>query len=334
MFSVNQVKNLYVVKSVLSGGNQPTNPGDVTVFKNANGSVYLKYMGEGGLITSDVIKPDQIIYATSKTAANERTNLKKATLTLNPGINGGNPIAGEDYIVDIMVSNYIIMADESTLVKFGAVRATAGMTASDFYVQLAKSFARNFSRDINKFFKIYLEGQVEEVTVHSTHTGTYTGVTIVEQPQTSDYVKGEFKVDTVNFQVIPHMVLMNGDEVQPFNVQANGSVAIVPKTAYLNDNVLFIGNGYTVSDMEYFCMGERGDQYRQMGYPKTIRTKYMVDETLEYDLVDIAFYFVGRGINSQKSEKNIVLACPTGAVMGNLVNELNTALGITIVNKP
>jgi hypothetical protein len=38
----------------------------------------------------------------------------------------------------------------------------------------------------------------------------------------------------------------------------------------------------------------------------------MVDPEKEYDVIDIAFYFVGRGIDAQKSEKLLTIVCPSG----------------------
>lgn len=219
----------------------------------------------------------------------------------------GDPVAGQDYIVDVMISNYICMADESTLVKFGAVHATNEMSASAFYLELAKSLARNFSRDVNKFFEIYLDGEAvpTEVTVTSKHTAPeegFKGVILKEVSQEKDYVRGEVPVNTVNFQVLPKTIIDDGEEVNPFVIEEeDGSVKITEQSGK------YIGNGYEIADTEYFCMGERGDQYRQMGYPRTIRTKYTVDETKEYNVLDINFYFVGRGIDSQKSEKMITV---------------------------
>ena len=100
------------------------------------------------VLTSDTVRKDAY-KAWSTSAEDMRKPLKQAVLKLN-----GDPVAGQDYIVDVMISNYICMADESTLVKFGAVHATNNMSASAFYLELAKSLARNFSRDINKFFEI------------------------------------------------------------------------------------------------------------------------------------------------------------------------------------
>lgn len=334
MVSVNQVRHLFVVKDVKETSAELTKVGDVKVKTTKAGDVFLQYMGEGGLLTSDLIKKGQVLSAKAVSADTMKKQLKQVTLILDPTINGGQPVAGQDYIVDVMVSNYICMAEESVLVKFGAVHATANMGASDFYKELAKSLVRNFSRDVNKFFKIYLKSSdsEEEVTMHSTPSFDATGIVIKEQSFEKDYVRGEVPVTTVNFRVLPKTILSDGEEVIPFVVEEDGSVAIENKTAVGTDTVVTIGNGYEIADTEYFTMGERGDLYRQMGYPNTIRTKYTVDENQQYDVIDINFYFVGRGIDAQKSEKMITLVMPydsSHTVANNVIGKLTTA-GITI----
>lgn len=310
MVSVNQVRhffNLDAYKSI-----------DVKTVKEKNEVVgfFLQCKDNQGnvVLTSDTVRKDAY-KAWITSASDMRKPLKQAVLKLT-----GDPVAGQDYIVDVMISNYICMADESTLVKFGAVHATNEMSASAFYLELAKSLARNFSREVNKFFEIYLEGEAtaKEVTVASTHTGTFTGVILKEVSQEKDYVRGEVPVNTVNFQVLPKTIINDGEEVNPFNVEDDGSVKIT------NQSGKYIGNGYEIADTEYFCMGERGDQYRQMGYPRTIRTKYTVDETKEYNVLDINFYFVGRGIDSQKSEKMITVV--STKALTQLKSDIESAL--------
>lgn len=319
MVSVNQVRHFFnldaydsiEVKSVKEKG-------EVT-------GIFLQCMKDGKVVlTSDTVKKGACkAWATSADAM--RKPLKQAVLKLDTAVNGGAPVAGRDYIVDVMISNYICMSNESTLVKFGAVYVTNNMSASDFYLELAKSLARNFSRDVNKFFEIYLDGESTptEVTATSKHTaptGGFKGVVLKEVSQEKDYVRGEVPVNTVNFQVLPKTIITDGDdEVNPFTVEDNGSVKITEQTGK------FIGNGYEIADTEYFCMGERGDQYRQMGYPRTIRTKYTVDETKEYNVLDINFYFVGRGIDSQKSEKMITVVSTES--LEELKSQIETKLG-------
>lgn len=319
MVSVNQVRHFFnvdsyaavAVKAIKEKG-MPT--GFIFQFKDDNGDV---------ILTSDVVKNDQYTYNITN-ALQMRKPLKQAVLKLDSSINGGAPVAGQDYIVDVMVSNYICMADESTLVKFGAVHAMHNMTASAFYLELAKSLARNFSRDVNKFFEIYLEGETsaKQVTVTSKHTGTFTGVILKEVSQEKDYVRGEVPVNTVNFSVLPKTIINEGDEVNPFVVEGNGTVKITEQSDK------YIGNGYEIADTEYFCMGERGDQYRQMGYPRTIRTKYTVDETDEYHVLDINFYFVGRGVDAQKSEKLLTLVSTDSVVLNNIIQSIQEAFEV------
>lgn len=74
-------------------------------------------------------------------------------------------------------------------------------------------------------------------------------------------------------------------------------------------NTHYIPNGKLTADLEYFCMGERGDQYRMIGWPNYIPTKYMVDSDQEYDYLDIHYYFQGEGVRSDKSEKQMTLVC-------------------------
>lgn len=317
MVSVNQVRQLYVVN-----GSDTAEVGGIAVKETADEkSLYFEYRGKSGLMRSDLINKGNIISITATEASKMAKPLKMAKLAL---VEPEYLVAGQDYIVDIMVSNYITLAETSTLVKFGAVRATASMEASDFYLELAKSFARNFSREVNKFFEIYLEGDStgKEVTVNSKHEGTFTAVIIKEVAQTADYVRGEFPVTPVNFQVVPHTIYVDGGEVNPFTEEESGTVTLEKQEGENS----YIGNGYELADTEYFCMGERGDWYRGVGYPNTIRTKYMIDETVEYDVIDINFYFEGRGISAQKSEKMITLAI-LPALTDTLMETINGYVG-------
>jgi hypothetical protein len=76
-------------------------------------------------------------------------------------------------------------------------------------------------------------------------------------------------------------------------------------------------------------MGERGDIYRNVGWPNVIPTKYLVvDETKDYDVLDIHYYYEGAGENPQKSEKDITIVAEA-AIMDKLVEALTEA-GLTV----
>lgn len=305
MVSVNQVKHFFVAKS--TDGEALDNIQVVETAINGSPAVMLKYEGQGGDIKSDYIELDKVIYAKAKKAKDFDKELKQAVLTLNASVNGGAPAAGEDYIIDVHVKNYIGLGDNNTLTKFAAAHAYLGMQQSDLYKVLAKSLAKNFKRDeeVNKLFEIGVQTSGGFVPASAIASDTAaTGVVIKEASQVANWVRGEFPVQTVNFDVFPKAIVVNGDEVIPFTVEESGAVA---KTSTGEK----ITNAQDIADVEYFCAGERGDQYRQVGYPRTIRTKYMLDDAAlsenGYDVLDIAFYFVGRGISSQKSEKHILI---------------------------
>lgn len=94
-----------------------------------------------------------------------------------------------------------------------------------------------------------------------------------------------------------------------------------------------VPDGHLIADLEYFCMGARGDIYRGMGYPNTIKTTYLVDPSAVYDVLDIHYFYTGSNESVQKSEKTITLvAVDDGShtVMNALINAINTASGLTI----
>ena len=94
-----------------------------------------------------------------------------------------------------------------------------------------------------------------------------------------------------------------------------------------------VPDGHLMADLEYFCMGARGDIYRGMGYPNTIKTTYLVDPDAIYDTLDIHYFYTGSNESVQKSEKTITLiAVNDGShtAMNALIGAINTASGLTI----
>ena len=94
-----------------------------------------------------------------------------------------------------------------------------------------------------------------------------------------------------------------------------------------------VPDGHLIADLEYFCMGARGDIYRGMGYPNTIKTTYLADPSAVYDVLDIHYFYTGSNESVQKSEKTITLvAVDDGShtAMNALIGAINTASGLTI----
>lgn len=321
VFSTNQVRQLYVAKSLKSPHVNSTDEAGAIAVTNDNlkNHLYFEYKGADNLMRSDLIDIKNILYAKATDAADMEHKLKSVTVALDSSVNGGTPVAGQDYILRIAFRQYVGMSDEDQYFKFGMVHAYAGMSASDFYKILAISLAKNFSREVVPLVKIEVtdgsdETEVTPLTKADDLDGTYTGVVIteVEQP----WRLGIIPQTPVYFTVQSVPVTVNGDERHWATIteDVDGSIS----------------NGKTIADLEYFCMGERGDVYRQVGWPHNIPTTYLVDPSKSYCLFDIHYAYVGNNESVQKSEKTITIVCDDKTELNKIITAFNTATGLEI----
>lgn len=344
-FSTNQVRQLYVAKALKTPHVLASDAAGSIAVKNdtAKNHLYFEYKGADNLMRSDLIDIKNILYAKATDADAMAHELKSVTVTLDTNVNGGAPIAGQDYILRIAFRQYVGMSDEDQYFKYGMVHAYAGMKADEFYKVLAQSIAKNFSREVVPLIKIEVhstatkskggfdaEGYME-VTPSTKDTGAtnstnpyYDGtsavisdidsirITEVEQP----WRLGIMAQTPVYFTVQPTTVLVNGDD------RIWGTV-----TEGTNGTV---GNGKAIADLEYFCMGERGDIYRGVGFPHNIVTTYLVDPTKTYYTFDIHYAYVGNNESVQKSEKDITIVCSDKTEFNEIVTAFNAATGLTI----
>lgn len=322
-FSVNQVRQLYVATAFKTPHVLASDAAGSIAVKNdtAKSHLYFEYKGADNLMRSDLIDTKNILYAKATDATAMAHDLKSVTIALDSNVNGGAPVAGQDYILRIAFKQYVGMSDEDQYFKYGMVHAYAGMDASEFYKVLAVSLAKNFSREVVPLIKIEIKTKTASATTEVTPTtkvadltDTYTGVVIteVEQP----WRLGVMAQTPVYFTVQSVPVTVNGDERYWATLIESTSGSI--------------GNGKTIADLEYFCMGERGDMYRQVGWPNNIPTTYLVDPTKTYCVFDIHYAYVGSNESVQKSEKTITIVCADKAELNKVIAAFNTATGLSI----
>lgn len=330
-FSTNQVRQLYVAKALKTTHVLASDAAGSIAVKNdtAKNHLYFEYKGADNLMRSDLIDIKNILYAKATDADAMAHELKSVTVTLDTNVNGGAPIAGQDYILRIAFRQYVGMSDEDQYFKYGMVHAYAGTTASDFYKKLALSLVKNFSREVTPLVKFTLTNSddeavpVDATTKESSLTETYTALVIdeVEQP----WRLGIMEQTPVYFTVQPTTITVNGDER-------------IWGTVEDTDPAGTIDNGKKIADLEYFCMGERGDIYRGVGFPNNIPTTYLVDPTVKYNVIDIHYAYVGSNESVQKSEKTITLVVPkvgannqtSNKLANDIISAINTATGLTI----
>lgn len=336
-FSTNQVRQLYVAEALKTPNVSATDAvGSIAVKADtAKTHLYFEYMGAGGMTRSDLIDIKNILCVKATDADDLTHDLAKYKLTLDASVNSGAPVAGQDYILRIAFRNYIGLSEEDQYFKYGMVHAVAGMTASNFYKTLALSLVKNFSREEEGLLKFYLETEgtdagtvgtpteVTKDTKESTLTGTYTGIVIEEAPQ--KWILGVMEQTPVNFTLQPDTIIASGDERIWGVVKQVASTSSIP-------------NGHKIADLEYFCMGERGDIYRMVGFPKVLRTQYLVNPEVKYNVIDVHYSYIGANESVQKSEKTITIVVPkigennsvSNDLTNNIITALNSATGLDI----
>ena len=305
VFSTNQVRQLYVVDNVVSSESALATAGDIFAKKSGD-DIYFKYVGAlGDTMRTDIVNQKQLIYTSVATSDKLAYKLKGQKITLNPNVNGGKPIEGRDYILRVLFSEYIGISPVDKTLKYGTVHITPGMTASDFYAEMAYSLMQSQKKEPNPimYVAVIVSGTFEGNVISDTDTlqdikgmGTIEGIVIFEAGQ--PWHLGVMPQGVIKIDAQVTKITYNGDDAIFWGVVED---AAMPPSYVLPE-------GQKIADLEYFCMGERGDQYRNAGWPNVIPTKYLVDPTAEYDLYTIHYAYVGEGTHQEKSEKDIQFA--------------------------
>lgn len=334
VFSINQVRQLYVAKELKTGNALlATDKAGAILPKadTAKTTLYLQYMSPAGIVSSDKINIADVMYAKATDASAMAHKLARYELTLDADVSA-TPVAGQEYILRLAFRHYIGLGENDQQFKYGFVKAQGTMTASDFYKKMALSLFDNVKRDVTPLVNIYVatasaETLITDETKEAGLTDTYTKIVIEEVEQ--DWILGRMPQAFMPFAVQPTTIIVDGDERIWGKVDKATPTKSVP-------------NGHNIADLEYFCHGFRGDEYRGMGYPNNLITEYLVDPTLEYNTIDIHYAYVGSNESVQKSEKDITIVVPKvgkdNATANKLANDIiaaiNTASGLNIATLP
>jgi hypothetical protein len=298
IYSVNQNRQFYVVSELVTSA-EPAAEGQLKLGKTADGKqIFFKHMGKGGLTRTDLIDVDNICYAKITPAADMQRKLKKAVVTLNE-----DPVVGQDYTLRVTINNYLAPGDACVLIKSAAVHVTKDDTKETFYKRMAKSLEMNFSREKQAGLPELLkfEGGTDGITV--TEVGN--------QP----WRLGILSQEEVKFELTPTTIK-----------NASGEDVIWGTVEY-GETTTVVKNGKQVADIEYFCIAERGDMFRNIGYPLNIDVKTMVDPEKEYDMLDLHYFFSDAGVQVHKSEKDLTFVSATASVLTAIKTAL-TGLGV------
>ena len=213
-FSVNQVHQLYVISGYNASVTDASAVGTIGAIKSIDDirgkEVMFNYKGAESVLASDFIQIHNIGYVKAVPASDMVTVMKKIEVTLDPTINSGAPVSGQDYVLSINFRNFFSSGDASQYFKDAAVHATASMTASDFYKAMVNSLNAAFSREpgATKTSNPYLKFSWKP---NATTATTADAIVIEEVPQ--EWALGTKKARRIMFDVVPTTIYTGGDDV-------------------------------------------------------------------------------------------------------------------------
>ena len=316
--SAMQVRQFYAVSSYSDTVDKTSAVGTIGGIKKIEDclgdQVMFFFKGADTVLRSDFIQIKNIGYAKAIKASDMVIPMKKVRVVLDPEVNEGQPVSGQDYVLGINFKNFFSSGDASQYYKDAAVHATSGMTAEQFYAALENAFNLAFSREdgANKTSNPYL-------TFSSDANGFY----IEEKPQ--EWTLGIKKACRIMFDLFINTVYTGGNDLTWGTVED-----ITPAKSAAVVGVNAVGNGQQIADLEWFAAGERGDQYRLVGWPNVIPTKYLVDPTKEYNVLEIHYAFTDTGVNSYRTEKEITIVSEDEGALNSFITELNSKTGLQI----
>ena len=234
-------------------------------------------------------KIENVMWGKLTSAAALEKKYKTITVALNGAVK-----EGADYIVRVSYPEVAGLGIEGWTTKTAVAHAAAGMDAEDIYEELAKALEVAFAAD----------GVLEVDT-----TG---GLRVYAADATALYKRGVRPVVLPDFKVEAGLI--------------EGSAWATVTTGVLSGRV--VKGGYALAEMEYFAMGERGDQYRMMGWPDVIPTDYKVVPENEYDVLVVHYAYKGANEGDYKSEKDLIIAGAKGA-LDTLAKNISKETGVT-----
>lgn len=282
----NQVRQVYVVKTLKTDA-APSALGDVRVLGETGKFIYFQHYGQGGLTSTDRIPVENIRFIKQTTNAEMKDSLDTHTVKVKTAV------AGQLYVLKVLVRNFVGQGVYDQTYRYGTYKAKSGDSAASIADGLAKDLQNTLGLDdeINAASIDHYKDKFCTVEVSSDT------ITIKEVEQYWDLPK--FPVQRVPVEIFLGSITTD-DEIEDFYWAEIGK-----DEPTVVDNV-----AKKLAELEYYAHGWRGDFYRGKNYPYNTDTKYMVDLSEDYDVIDIHYFFRGQGISSQLSEKEITLIVP------------------------
>lgn len=313
--SQNTVREIFVAtakasETTLKAFEADASDGEIGVFladgsaPDAVGDFVVAAKVAGSTIVSDKYSPEDI--KRLKAVAGSPQVLREFTVTPT------ETTAGTEYVLEVRLLEFGSLSANDFLPKFGHYVVKTGDDASDIADGLKASLDKQFQD---------LPGATSISNPAFTFASAAGVLTITEKVQELELGKKEGRPLSFNVR----LDLVDGESIGDVEQVEGGS----PGKA----------TGRQVALMEYFFRGNRGDAFRDLGFPYTWSkaTKTTADPSVQYSLIELdAIKKHSDTLNVSSSSKGATIAVPDGAenseytVINSIIDDLEAVSGVTI----
>ena len=169
IFSVNQVRQLYVVNSVVDyqSTSLPSAAGAIRM-QTQGGYMWFDHYGPAGLTRSDIINLEHLKSFKAIKSSTMATTLQKKLITVSSSaLSSSVTIAGQDYILKTEFPQWGASGLENLYYKYAVVRGNGTDDAAAFYKKLYDSLVMNFQKETVPLFKFGIVGTVGGLTIYA-----------------------------------------------------------------------------------------------------------------------------------------------------------------------
>ena len=245
-----------------------------------DGDVQIVGLGANKDLATDLINIRKILSAAHTPVAAIAPTVKAQTITVSA------TEAGE-YIMRVIIDNYFSESPSGSYIKHASAYVGADAAPEKIAKALETSLKKGLKRDIEPAFDVTSDGAVITIT-----------------PIATEWVLGRKAsvIPAITVELVP---------VDPMEVEASwGSV----EETEADEEIVASNRNLAIEklrDYEYFCLGERGDQYRGIGWPNNVETKGEGEKITADDYVATVHYYEDLSNEAvQKSEKTAVFVGP------------------------
>lgn len=247
---------------------------------------------DGQIATTDKI--DNVKFGKLTAAAALNMPLKSATVTVSTVVEGAN------YALRVKYPEVYGLGLEGWTTKTAVYTCKSGDTASKIAENLAAQLSVSLEAD---------------GILAASATGAV--ITIICNNPVANWKRG------VRPTVLPSFEVSISPVVKDDKTLVDDWAAIAESTSGI------VNGSYKLADMEYFAMGERGDQYRYADYLNALDTVYGITPSASaaYNVLVVHYSTKGANQNSHDSEKDLIIVSTNYSHLETIADAIKTACG-------